>query len=198
MLALLAATVVAAAVPTVPCGHRAEPSPPMPTARHWVIAGPAAFAAKHPGVNAVDGVVVKKAGLSVDAGKPVTLRVLTRGAGLQYRRTRREARLSDTDRVVRIQPCAPETPSFSKKGATVGVRTGFAGGIVADRRKCVRVQVSRDGVSWVARVPVGVRRCSATTGPERCSSLRASRPMRISWVQPSPYTSDPIARTCSR
>lgn len=156
MLALL--TAIAASVPTVGCDRRAEPSPPAPTADRWVIAGPVAWAARHHAVGRRERSVFKKAGLSVDAGSAVTLRVLSRRAGLVYRHATSDAeRWQDTDRVLRIKPCAPDHPAFSDDG-TVGPRTGFAGLVVADRKKCVRVRVSRGGRSWVARLPIG-RRC---------------------------------------
>jgi hypothetical protein len=193
MLALLAA-VAAASTPAVGCATRAEPSPPQPTSRHWVVAGPMAWAVKHRGANEDGGTIFKKAGVSVDAGKPVTVRVLTRGAGLHYRRSRRAPTLADADRVLRFKPCPPDTPSFSEKGETVGLRTGFAGMLIADRRKCVRVRVRRGGRSWVASLPVGTASCRKTV-EEGCSSRRIAKPMQGPWVQPSPYTTVPNART---
>jgi hypothetical protein len=153
MLALLAA------VATVGCSSHAEPSPPVPDPARWVVAGPVAFAAKHNGTTRRRGSVGKKAGISVDAGSPVTLRMLTPRAGLIYRqKTRLAESWRDADRVLRVKPCAPDHPNFSDDG-TVGPRTGFAGALIADRAKCVRVRVSRDAQSWVARIPVG-RRCA--------------------------------------
>ena len=157
MLALVAA-LAAAATPTVGCARHVEPSPPVPTAEHWVVAGPVAFAAKHRGVTRRRGSIGKKTGLSVNAGNPVTLRMLTPRAGLIYRpATRLAERWQDADRILRVKPCAPDHPNFSDDG-TVGPRTGFAGAMIADRAKCVRVRVSRDGESWIARIPLG-RRC---------------------------------------
>ena len=153
MLALLAA------VATVGCPSHAEPSPPVPTPDRWAIAGPVAFAAKHNGTTRRTGSIGKKAGLSVDAGNAVTLRVLTPRAGLMYRhKTRLAHTWREADRVLRVKPCAEDHENFSDDG-TVGPRTGFAGAIIADRPKCVRVRVSRDGKSWVARIPIG-RRCT--------------------------------------
>ena len=154
MLATLAA-IAAASVPTVGCDRRAEPSPPPPTAEQWVVAGPAAWAARHQAVGRRKDDVFKKAGLSVNAGGTVTLRVLTPRAALIYRlRIRLAERWQDADRVLRVKPCAPDHPEFSSDG-TVGPRTGFAGLVIANRKKCVRVRVSRGGESWVARLPVG-------------------------------------------
>ena len=158
MLALLTA-IAAASVPTVGCERRAEPSPPPPTAENWVIAGPVAWAARHHAVGRREQSVFKKAGLSVDAGGAVTLRVLSPRAALVYRiKTRLADRWQEGDRVLRVKPCAPDHPEFSSDG-TVGPRTGFAGMLIANRKKCVRVRVRRDGESWVARLPVG-RRCA--------------------------------------
>ena len=158
MLALLTA-IAAASVPTVGCDRRAEPSPPAPTADRWVIAGPVAWAARHRAVGRREQGVFKKAGLSVNAGGAVTLRVLSPRAGLIYRHATSDAeRWQDTDRVLRIRPCAADQENFSDDG-TVGPRTGFAGLVMADRKTCVRVRVSRGGESWVARLPIG-RRCA--------------------------------------
>ena len=158
MLALLTA-IAAASVPTVGCARHVEPSPPVPSAENWVVAGPVAFGARHHGTTRRTGTIGKKAGLSVDAGGAVTLRVLSPRAGLVYRpKTRHAETWKDADRVLRVKPCAPDHPNFSDDG-TVGPRTGFAGAILADRPKCVRVRVSRGGGSWVARLPIG-RRCT--------------------------------------
>lgn len=157
MLALLA-TLAAASTPTIGCDMRAEPSPPVPAPPNWVVAGPAAWAAPRSGASERDGASMKKSGLSVDAGAPVTLRVLSPRAGLIYRRrTRLAKRWQDADRVLRVKPCAEDHPSFSDTG-TVGPRTGFPGVLIADRRVCLRVRVTRAGESWVARLPLG-RRC---------------------------------------
>jgi hypothetical protein len=77
---------------------------------------------------------------------------------LLYRQaTRLAERPQDADRVLRFRPCAPGTPYFSGAG-TVGPRTGYPGALIADRRKCVRVRVTRGGRRWTARIPLG-RRC---------------------------------------
>lgn len=189
MLALLAA------VATIGCAERAEPSPPVPAAPRWVIAGPVAFA-DGGGAFRRGKLVSRKAGVSVDAGGPVTVRVLTQRVAMDYRHNRRPPRTwRDGKRVLRFAPCDPDTPTFSRKGATVGPRTGFAGMLMADRRTCARIRVSRGGESWVARIPIG-RRCT-TPGPEACSSRRAAAPIQDGWVQPSPSRSRPSARACS-
>ena len=147
MLALLTA-IAAASVPTVGCAQQALPAPPVPNAEQWVVAGPVAWAVRHHAVGRRGQSVFKKAGLSVDAGRAVTLRVLSPRAGLVYRqKTRLAERWQDADRVLRVKPCAG------------GPRTGFAGMLIADRKRCLRVRVSRVGESWVARLPVG-RRCT--------------------------------------
>jgi hypothetical protein len=152
---MIAIALAAAAIPTVGCAQRAEPSPPLPTAERWVISGPVAWAVQHQGVGRRGKMVFKKAGIAVDAGGAVTLRVLTARAGLVYRhRIAGLERWQDADRVLRVKPCAPDQPEFSSDG-TVGPRTGFAGMLVAGRKKCVRVRVSRGGESWTARLPVG-------------------------------------------
>ena len=149
MLALLAA------VATVGCSSHAEPSPPPPTAENWVIAGPVAWAARHHAVGRRGPSGFKTSGLSVDAGGAGTLRVLSPRAALVYRmKTRLADRWQEGDRVLRVKPCAPDHPNFSDAG-TVGPRTGFAGMLIANRKKCVRVRVSRGGESWIARLPVG-------------------------------------------
>ena len=148
MLASLAA-VAAASVPGIGCAQQALPPPPPPTADRWVIAGPAAWAGVRPRhVGRRGDSVFRKAGLSVNAGRTVTLRVLSPRAGLVYRHEIAGAeRWQDADRVLRVRPCAG-TP-----------RTGFAGLLMAHGRKCVHVRVTRGGRSWVARLPVG-RRCA--------------------------------------
>lgn len=155
--ALLAPATASAAPPLVGCDTHAEPSPPQPTADRWILAGPVAWprlrsdiVTRKPGGN-----VSVKRGISVDAGPTVTIRVLTRGAALIYRQaTRLAERPGEADRVLRFRACPPETPLFSDEG-TVGPRTGFPGGFIADRRKCVRVRVTAGGRSWHARMPVG-------------------------------------------
>ena len=157
MLALLLA-VAAASTPSVGCDRRAEPSPATIDPAKFVVAGPVAWGARHRAVGRRAESVFKKAGIVVDAGSPVTLRVITPRAALVYRmKTRLAERWQDADRVLRVKPCPPDEPSFSSEG-TVGPRTGFAGMLIADRRKCIRVRVTRDGESWTARLPLG-RRC---------------------------------------
>ena len=147
MLALLTA-IAAASVPTVGCSEQALPAPPAPTAEVWTIAGPVAWAGRRLTVGRRGEMVFKKSGLSVQAGRAVTLRVLSSRAALVYRqKTRAAQRWQDGDRVLKVKPCAGNP------------RTGFAGMVVANRKKCVRVRVSRGGESWVARLPVG-RRCA--------------------------------------
>jgi hypothetical protein len=148
MLALLT-TIAAASVPNIGCAQQAYPAPPVPSADQWVIAGPAAWASARPTpVARRRESVFKKAGLSVDAGRTVTLRMLSPRAALIYRHAiSRAERWQDADRVLRVKPCSGQP------------RTGFPGLLIADRRKCVRVRVSRGGESWVARLPVG-RRCA--------------------------------------
>src|SRR5687768_2711093 len=136
MIALLAA-IAAASTPTLGCAEHAEPSPPVPTADSgWTLAGPVAWAVRGShGVSRRGGVVMRKAGMSVDAGEVVTLRVLTPRAGLVYRqRIRTVSRWQDADRVLRVRPCPPDHENFSDAG-TVGPRTGFPGLLIADRRK---------------------------------------------------------------
>lgn len=165
-----------AAVAVVGCATRAEPSPPMPTSTNWVIAGPISWGIKHNNIGRTrNGEHFKKAGVSVDAGEDVTVRVLTRGAALVYKRSRRVPTVANSHRALRFRPCDPDTPSFSEKGTTVGLRTGFAGGVIVDREKCVRVRVTRGGRSWIAFLPVGKRlRCGATIEelPEGSSAIR--------------------------
>jgi hypothetical protein len=158
-LGLVAALLPPAAPPVVGCARRAEPSPPAPTADRWIVAGPVAWPrVDHDPISRRRGGVSVKRGISVAAGAAVTVRVITRGAALVYRpATRLAERPDDADRVLRFRPCAPETPGFSS-GGTVGPRTGFPGGLIAERRMCVRVRVSRGGRHWRARIPVG-RRC---------------------------------------
>ncbi len=160
MIALLAAF-AAASTPSVGCSEHSEPSLPEPPAPpNFIVAGPVGFGAGGGGYRAEtrDGMVSLKAGIVVEAGTPVTLRVETRGARIVYRRAKHGVkRWQDADRVIRVAPCDPDTKTFSGDG-TVGDRTGYSGGLVTDRKKCVRIRVSRDGESWVARVPVG-RRC---------------------------------------
>jgi hypothetical protein len=158
MLALLAA-LAAAATPSVGCDEHVEPSPLEPPAppRH-VVAGPVAMGGgAWRGVGRREGSVSRKTGLIVEHGSPVTLRVLTPRARIIFRRAKfRVERWQDADRVLRVVPCDPDHEAFSSDG-TVGAYTGFAGGIIADRRKCVRIRVSRDGRSWVLAVPLGHR-----------------------------------------
>jgi hypothetical protein len=162
MLALLAAFATAA-TPTVGCVEHVEPSlPQAPAPPDWIVAGPAGFAnggrPRGLDVERRGNMVSRKSGLVVEAGAPVTLRVLTPGARIVYRRARyRVERWQDADRVLRVVPCDPDTEMFSGSG-TVGPRTGFAGGVVGNRRKCVRIRVTREGESWTARFPLG-RRC---------------------------------------
>lgn len=177
MLALLAA------VATIGCAERAEPSPPVPEARRWVIAGPVAFA-DGGGAFRRGKLVSRKAGVSVDAGRPVTVRVLTRRVSMYYRHNRRPPRnWRHGKRVLRFAPCAPDTPMFSRKGATVGPRTGFAGMLMARRRTCARIRVSRGGETWVARIAIG-RPCTTlhpeacAAGPVRATCSRAARATR--------------------
>jgi hypothetical protein len=158
-MSLVLAVVAALSVPSVGCAQRAEPSPPPPTAADWIVAGPIAWPRLLDfAVTRKRGGVSVKRGISVAAGAPVTVRVLTRGAALIYRpATRLAERPQDADRVLRFRPCAPGTPRFSGVG-TVGPRTGYPGALIADRRKCVRVRVTRGGRRWTARIPIG-RRC---------------------------------------
>ena len=148
MLALLTA-IATASVPSIGCAQQAFPAPPVPSADEWVIAGPAAWASSRPTpVGRRGDSVFKKAGLSVDRGRTVTLRVVSPRAGMVYRHAISHVeRWQDADRVLRVKPCSGQP------------RTGFPGLLVADRRKCIRVRVSRGGRSWTARLPVG-RRCA--------------------------------------
>ncbi len=147
MLATFAA-VASAAVPSIGCAQQALPAPPEPSAELWVTAGPAAWAVRHHAVGRREGSVFKKAGIAVEAGGRVTLRVLSPRAALVYRqRVRTAERWQDADRVLRVRPCED------------GPRTGFPGLLIADRKTCVRVRVSRGGRSWTARLPLG-RRCT--------------------------------------
>ncbi|HEV7805122.1 MAG TPA: hypothetical protein VGO80_04845 [Solirubrobacteraceae bacterium] len=104
-----------------------------------------------------------KAGAVVRAGLRATLVV---GAGARQRAaltfaTRRLLTVGDGHPSVTFQACAADEPAFSYEGP-VGIVTGFAGGLVLDRRGCVPLEVRVAGRPTVrADVPFGVGRCPA-------------------------------------
>jgi hypothetical protein len=79
--------------------------------------------------------------------------------GLVYRHAVREPkRIADADTAVRFAPCAADTPAFSSDGV-VGPLTGWAGALVLDGPRCVRLEVRVDGKRQRdIRLPLG-RRC---------------------------------------
>jgi hypothetical protein len=151
VLAALAAAGAAPAqedVPTRSCRSRIESGhgPLTFPSQDAVVAGPVAFSglqrvARSLGRRGDDGRYFVKAGLTIRAGRRVTISVPARFVdriGLAYART------PEPVPAVRFEPCPPATRAFSYDGR-VGAVTGFNGGFVLTRAGCYRVEVRVEG-----------------------------------------------------
>ena len=66
-------------------------------------------------------------------------------------------RVREGDSAIAFEPCPADTPGFS--GGTVGPVTGWAGALILDGPRCVRLEVRADGKRLRdVRLPLG-RRC---------------------------------------
>jgi hypothetical protein len=144
-------------VPVIGCASRAEPSVPSFDRRRDVIRG--AFAlitvrrdlprlAKASYRRRHRRLPVVKLPAGVEAEHRATLRVAPsqrRHVGLIYRKALGQPkRIADADPAVRFAPCSADTPTFDGDGV-VGPITGWAGALLLDGPRCVRLQVRADG-----------------------------------------------------
>ncbi|MDA0163895.1 hypothetical protein OM076_26730 [Solirubrobacter ginsenosidimutans] len=166
MLPVLLAS-LAAAVPTADCSQHVEGPPISAETRAAALRqsvrvhGATFFGLRRARTADFEGKranPVIKSGLSVRAGAPMRIKVAARDRdwlALDYDRTDKSGEGAP---MVRVVPCAPDTPRFSDDGV-VGDETGWAGGFVVRRNGCATLLLRREGEErWrTARVAFGAR-----------------------------------------
>jgi len=159
----------AAAPPVVGCDQRAEPAA-RTAGPADVVSGPLFFVGVRDAATEPSEFFRRRSGrdptwkapVVVGAGRVVSVRVarFSRGVRLAYGRDRRDVRdLRDGLSAVTFQACLPDEPAFT--GGVVGATTGWAGAILVDGPRCVRLVVHADGEARPRTVVLGFgrRRC---------------------------------------
>jgi hypothetical protein len=156
-------------LPVIGCASRAEPSIKRFSRQRDLVRGPFALVtvardlprlsqgAYRPRGGRIPGI---KLPVGLRTGHTATLSVAPsqrNHASLIYREeTRDSKRAQEGDQAVAFKPCRPDTPAFHE--GTVGPITGWAGHLILNGPRCIRLQVRVDGERQPdIRLPLGQR-----------------------------------------